>query len=313
MGQGVSRGLRLMRCVSITVVKNEADVIEAMVRHNVQFLDQMTIIDNGSTDGTAEILAALHDEGLPLTIRHDPALGHIQTALVNDFVNGPDRDPAAYVFLLDGDEFLCADLAAFNTFLATRPPSFALAWKTYVPTRLDKLRDVNVLTRITHARRREPPRQAFVKAVISPDEAAPLRVSAGNHGLRGRTLLPCPDIRLAHFPVRSVQQLACKALLGAWNVQLRGRGRSEAAQWFDLADRIRQTGLPSRADLQAIGASYAADRPMRLVADPLVSPVPVELRYAALAKDPLLSGLVDFVDRLVARAHDPVGTRDDKS
>lgn len=296
-----------MRCVSVSVVKNEADVIEAMVRHNAQFLDHMTIIDNGSTDGTVEILAALCEEGLPLDIRHDSALGHIQTTLINDFVNGPDRDRAAYVFLLDGDEFICAGLDAFRRFLAARPPSFSVGWKTYVPTRTDKLRDFNVLTRITHARRREP-RQSFVKAVISPDEKGPLRVSAGNHGLRGQGLPLSADIRLAHFPVRSVQQLACKALLGAWNVQLRGRGRSEAAQWFDLADRIRRVGLPSRDDLQSIGASYAADREMRLVFDPLISPAPVELRYAHLAKDPLVSGLVDFVDRLVERIAGPLGT-----
>lgn len=295
-----------MRCVSVSVVKNEADVIEAMVRHNVQFLDHMTFIDNGSTDGTAEILQALCDEGLPLEVRHDPTLGHIQTALVNQFVNGPNRDPAAYIFLLDGDEFLCADLPVFRAWLAARPPSFVVEWKTYVPTRHDAVGEFNVLTRITHARCREP-RQKFVKAVLSPDEEGPLRVRAGNHGLRGRSLPLCPEIRLAHFPVRSVGQLACKALLGAWNVQLRGRGRSEAMQWFDLADRIRSAGLPSTDDLQSIAARYAADREMRVVLDPLVSPSPIKLRYAEMAKDPLLSGLIDFVDRLVERVAAPVG------
>ena len=65
-----------MRSVSISVVKNEADIIEAMVRHNCQFLDHTTIVDNGSVDGTWEILTALEAEGLPLSIQQDTRPGH---------------------------------------------------------------------------------------------------------------------------------------------------------------------------------------------------------------------------------------------
>ena len=290
-----------MRCVSVSVVKNEADVIEAMVRHNAQFLDHMTIIDNGSTDGTLQILTALREEGLPIDLRVDPSLGHMQTTIINQFVNGPDCDRTGFVFFLDGDEFLSCDREAFHGVLATRPASFAMAWKTYVPTPKDQRRDPNVVTRITHARRREPPGFAYAKAVLSPADAGPVSVRAGSHGLRGMKLVPHPVIRLAHFPVRSVQQIACKALLGAWNIQLRGRGRQEALQWFELAEKIRAGGLPSAADLQRLGASYAADRPMRLMADPLVTPDPFTLRYGGMAKDPLLSGLIDFVDQLMTR------------
>ena len=290
-----------MRCVSVSVVKNEADVIEAMVRHNVQYLDHMTIVDNGSTDGTLQILTALRDEGLPIDLRVDLSLGHMQTAIINQFVNGADCDRSAFVFFLDGDEFLCCAREEFRVFLETRPASFTMAWKTYVPTPKDNRRDPNVLTRITHARRREPPGFAYSKAVLSPEDQGAVSVRAGSHGLRGMKLAQHPTIRLAHFPVRSVQQIACKALLGAWNIQLRGRGRQEALQWFDLAEKIREGGLPTAVELQAIGASYAADRAMRLVVDPLGSPEPFVLRYCAMAKDPLLSGMIDFVDRLVTR------------
>lgn len=290
-----------MRCVSVSVVKNEADVIEAMVRHNAQYLDHMTIIDNGSTDGTLQILTALRDEGLPIDLREDPSLGHRQTTIINEFVNGPDCDRTGFVFFLDGDEFLSCDRQMFREVLAQRPASFSMAWKTYVPTPKDRSRDPNVVSRITHARRREPQGFAYAKAVLSPAEQGPVSVRAGSHGLRGIKLVPHPAIRLAHFPVRSVQQIACKALLGAWNIQLRGRGRQEALQWFKLADQIRAEGLPSAADLQTLGASYAVDRPMRVMADPLISPEPFTLRYTGMAKDPLLSGLIEFVDQLMAR------------
>lgn len=290
-----------MRCVSVSMVKNEADVIEAMVRHNAQYLDHMTIIDNGSTDGTLQILTALRDEGLPIDLRVDTSLGHLQTAVINQFVSSPDCDRSAFVFFLDGDEFLCVDRNEFRAFLATRPASFSMTWKTFVPTPRDNRRDPNVVTRITHARRREPGGFVYTKAVLSPVDEGPIVVRAGSHGFRGMKLVPHPTMRLAHFPVRSVQQIACKALLGSWNVQLRGRRRQEAQQWFELADRIREGGLPTAAELRVLGASYAAPRPIRLGADPLLSPEPFALRYTGLAKDPLLSGMIDFVDRLVTR------------
>jgi hypothetical protein len=35
-----------MKIISLSMVKNEADIIEAFVRHNIVYLDHMDIIDN---------------------------------------------------------------------------------------------------------------------------------------------------------------------------------------------------------------------------------------------------------------------------
>ena len=45
--------------VGLAVVKNEADIIEAMIRHNLQFLDALVVVDNASADQTAQIVGAL--------------------------------------------------------------------------------------------------------------------------------------------------------------------------------------------------------------------------------------------------------------
>lgn len=290
-----------MRGVSVSVVKNEADIIEAMVRHNSQFLDFMTFFDNGSTDGTYEILQALKEEGLPISVTRDDRTGHIQTALINGFVKSADCDRSAYVFPLDGDELLSADLAAFREYLATKPPSFLMQWKTYVPTVHDDLRNPNAATRLTHCRRREPELTSNYKVVLAPHHKGKTEIRAGNHRISGSKQDKTEVIRLAHFPIRSAEQLACKVLLGAWNVALRGSTRMEAFQWFDLAQRIRSQGLPTREELTEIAASYAVDKPARIRVDPLRSPGPVELRYVGLAKSPLLAGLIQFTDTLVAR------------
>ena len=56
------------RIVSITMVKNEADIVESFVRHTLSFSDAMLVMDHRSTDATGRILAALKAEGLPLQV-----------------------------------------------------------------------------------------------------------------------------------------------------------------------------------------------------------------------------------------------------
>ena len=142
--------------------------------------------------------------------------------------------------------------------------------------------------------------QAQDQWVLTLDNG-PVKYRAGNHQLIGVKAIEAPTIRLAHFPVRSPAQLACKVLLGSWNITLRGRAGTEAAQWFEIADKIRQGGMPSPSDLTALGSSYAAPRQVRITHDPLNSPIPFELRYTHLAKEPLLSALVQFTDSLVEK------------
>ncbi|MEP6998210.1 MAG: glycosyltransferase family 2 protein, partial [Betaproteobacteria bacterium] len=64
------------------MVRNEADVIEAFVRHNLSVLDGLAIIDHGSLDGTGDILAKLQTENLPLRVERDDQPEFFQSARV---------------------------------------------------------------------------------------------------------------------------------------------------------------------------------------------------------------------------------------
>jgi hypothetical protein len=99
-----------MQTVSLTMVKNEEDIIESFVRYNLRSIDHMFIADNLSTDGTVDILQALKAEGLPLTLTTD----YDQALKQNDKMTAMYRDAFRkhsfeYVFLLDADEFLDLD------------------------------------------------------------------------------------------------------------------------------------------------------------------------------------------------------------
>ena len=57
-----------MRLVAVTRIRNEDDIVEAFARHHAALVDHHVFLDNGSADGTLAILAALHRDGLPLTV-----------------------------------------------------------------------------------------------------------------------------------------------------------------------------------------------------------------------------------------------------
>ena len=49
-----------MKVVGLYLVRNEADIIETNLRHHfAAVIDEAIVIDNGSTDGTIEIVADL--------------------------------------------------------------------------------------------------------------------------------------------------------------------------------------------------------------------------------------------------------------
>ena len=57
-----------MATVAVSCLKNEADLVEPLVRHTCRFVDRMVLLDDGSHDESLEILHKLVEEGLPLEV-----------------------------------------------------------------------------------------------------------------------------------------------------------------------------------------------------------------------------------------------------
>ncbi|HEX6137045.1 MAG TPA: glycosyltransferase family 2 protein [Casimicrobiaceae bacterium] len=113
-----------MRLFGITILRNEADIVEAWVRHNLTVLDGMAVVDHGSMDGTSDILDALQREGLPLRVMRDASPGFFQaermTALARQTLV---RERADFTFVIDADEFIKAESrASLERALAEIPP-----------------------------------------------------------------------------------------------------------------------------------------------------------------------------------------------
>ena len=92
---------------SISMVKNEMDIIESFVRYNANIFDGMIILDNCSSDTTFKILKLLENEGLPLFIFKDKDMEYSQAVKMNQLLlKAVNEFEADIIVPLDADEFL---------------------------------------------------------------------------------------------------------------------------------------------------------------------------------------------------------------
>lgn len=243
-----------MKLVSVTIAKNESDIIELFLRHNATFLDKIVIIDNGSSDSTIDTVHTLAKEGLPIDLYHYQSVGHDQHLAIRKYSKLYAQRGFDWILPMDSDEFIvCAsgdlrdDLGEPLKCKIRQIPK--IPWRTYVPTPDDDQLEKNTLKRITH--RLETEIRQFHKIVVPGRllTSGPWNIRMGNHALRKGNndfkIYPSYEltgVAYAHFPVRSVKQIKSKVLSG-WPATLakKNYGHKEAFHWKELYDKFRET------------------------------------------------------------------------
>ena len=284
-----------MRVVGFTLVRNEEDVIEASIRHNLRSLDAITVVDHGSDDATPGILASLEREGLPIEVRRDDSLDFAQAAVTTASVRRLLADGADLAIPIDADEFLrMPSRERFEQVVASEDPSrhLVMPWLTYLPA-LEGGGDI--VARIRHARRLEDERHGIYKVLVrrSMLDSAAEKIVAGNHCVSlndGQSqlfhgALPGEVAALAHVPVRSVGQFTAKIAVGTLALHLAADpNKALAFHWQEEFDALLAGQPLTNERLAAIAANYSVIKGHRLdpaqvrwIEDPFIGDI--ALRY----------------------------------
>ena len=293
-----------MLIIGVSIVKNESDIIESFVRFNSNFLDQMYVIDNGSTDSTPEILNRLAAEWPQLRLAEDRSSDHRQEQILTRVIHELCVDRKFdFVLPLDADEFIqCSGRSQLEAELNTIPAeTCGLArWKTYVPTPQDDWSVIDPLRRIVHRRISEPKQYSKVVVPFAVAVDQGFRLMLDNHMVQktgGKFVLQTnlEGTSLAHFPLRSRDQLASKVLLGEWALNTKiARAAEEAWHWQRLAEKIVENMQLSLEDLRDAATMYASPEPMELCKDPLSVPEDCVMKWPELVNVNLTERVVRF-------------------
>lgn len=256
---------------SISMVKNEADVIESFVRYNSNVMDGMLILDNGSTDDTLKILKHLKDEGLPLIIFEDSDREHEQaTKMTKLLIKAVDEFQADIVVPLDADEFIISSDQGNPRKILEKIESttfYLVKWKIFVPdfSKNEKF----IPARITSAR--DDNLEEFYKVVI-PKELVKnynVKLTFGSHSLvfdpNYEDIINCVinnDLRIAHFPIRSKEQIISKVAVG-WIYTLARFERPEGQNfhWQRMFNKLKENKEIADQDLIEFAKQYSLQKP----------------------------------------------------
>lgn len=253
-----------MKIVTVTMVRNEQDIVEAFVRYHTALVEQMIILDSGSSDLTSEVLAKLQEEGLPVHVIHDPEPAFLQSEIVTSMVRDAFvRLEADLVIPLDVDEFIAArapgETRRALENLPAGEPTY-LEWITYVPLSEDRQAESNPLVRIRNRRATQHNHDSKVVIPRFLFEAHPeLVVSQGSHhlsdgnGVRLDQKEPSGTLALLHYPVRSAHQMQSKYLVG-WLANL-ARPNRVLFDWLPAYNRAKR-GVPTGDEVSAAALHY---------------------------------------------------------
>jgi glycosyltransferase involved in cell wall biosynthesis len=286
------------RLVGVSMAKNEADIVETFVRHNLRFVDHLVVLDDSSTDATPRILRALAEEGLSVSLvsvrQPDPVFrqGQRTTALAHDAFT---QHAADYVFPLDADEFIRAPSreVLLDALESTDSEVASFRWPTYVPKDDGGGHPLRSLRWRVEVERAPLPKIVLSKRVM---ESANWRIGRGNHvlyrqvgkDLNWNTGENLPDVDLCHLPFRSPEQLTAKALVGWLARKLAYGPNSTSNSWHfrELFQRVQAGDPVTMTDVRdyaigiyALGCVPSAEKlaQVTLVEDPIADPMP--LRY----------------------------------
>jgi len=291
---------------SISMVKNEADIIESFVRYNTNIMDGMIILDNGSTDNTLEILKQLKNEGLPIIIFEDTDRDYEQATKMNKLlIKAVNEFKADVVVPLDADEFIISSKQGNPRDIIEQIESqtfYYVKWRTFVPdfTKNEEF----VPARITSAR--EDNLENFYKVIIPKElvKKYDVKLTMGNHGLtfdsRYDEVIKSvfnENLRIAHFPIRSKEQTISKITVG-WIYSLSRLKRIEGQGFHQqiIFNKLKENKEVLNENIIDFAKSYALTEELKEVQ---IKETPLDLSFCKNIKIKYTPQKVEYISNIL--------------
>lgn len=289
-----------MRLVGLSIVRNEEDILEASIRHNLRALDAIAVVDHGSDDATPSIVDALVAEGLPVDRVREEALEFRPAALRDAHAARLLAAGADIVVPVDADEFLrLPSRGEFEHAVRAAGAGALLAIPSTIhalPFADESGSGPGIAARLLRARRREDGRPAERKVVVHGGAAE------ARDGRPTPRDLDAAVASIAHVPIRGAAQFIGKVAVGYLARLL--AGDTPGGPWAEAYPTILAGHRYTDDELVAILANYGAETDRR---DPAVvrwvdAPIDVgaKLRATSGAAQRPLARILAFGERVAA-------------
>jgi glycosyltransferase involved in cell wall biosynthesis len=239
-----------MRTIGVTMVRDEADIIDATVRHMLDEVDAVLVADNLSTDDTPAILRGIQrDHPDRVTIVDDPDPAYRQSDKMTALARRARLELGAdWVVPFDADEIWYSPFGRVAEVLEGVAPQWLIVpapLYDHVATADDDTRVTDPVRRI---RWRRPDPNPLRK--VACRWRADLVIAQGNHDAlyTGRGTYFDPLLVVRHYPYRSVDQLIRKVRNGAAAYAAAGDSVPDDAgahwrQWGELLEHVGEHAI----------------------------------------------------------------------
>ena len=251
----------------VSMVRDEADVIEGTLRHMADEVDELIVADNGSVDGTTDILYGLLGD-LPLTVLTDSEPGYYQSSKMTLLAAHAAAKGADWIVPFDADELWFSRLGRVREVLADVADycgALCAELTNHFCTAIDEANPDPFRSMIWRQRKPAP----LWKVAFRWEPAAV--IAQGNHdvALPSGAEKVAGALEIRHFPYRSAAQFVRKARNGAAAYRAAsGLSPADGAHWRAYGEILERHGEEALEDVFRQHFWYLSPIDAGMVRDP---------------------------------------------